>query len=236
MPLPASVAAVIFDNDGTLVDSREGIIRAWMTWAFEHEIEIVRLLGHDGLSSEDIVRKMIPAATADAALARALELEVREAVRTRIHPGVAEAMAAIPADRLAVATSGTRAVATARLAAAGIELPSVVVTVDDVARAKPDPDIFLLAAERLGFPPEDCLVVEDAPHGITAGKAAGCSVLAVTTTVAREHLHRADGVVDRLDEVCFTVTASGRVGVEMRTAPGTPATPRTQPGPGAART
>ena len=85
---------------------------------------------------------------------------------------------------------------------------AVFVTVDDVVHGKPDPEPFLLAAERLGFSPDRCLVVEDAPAGIAAARAAGCAVIALTGTTAEEEL-TADLVVDGLDAVRLEVTASG---------------------------
>lgn len=215
MTFSRTFSAVVFDNDGTLVNSRPGLFRAWVAWANEHEVPPEELLGLDGRSSEDIVRLLVGEERAPAAHERSEHLEVTEAHDTTAHPGVLDALDLLPADRVAIATSGTWPVATARLEAAGIDLPSVVVTVDDVKNAKPDPDIFLLACERLGFPPEECLVVEDAPFGVEAGKAAGCTVLAVATTVDREKLTHADVVVGSLDEVRFAVTDAGLIHVEV---------------------
>lgn len=211
------VAAVIFDNDGTLVNSRPGIVRAWVAWAEEHGVAPERLVGHDGRSSIEIVEILLGTGRADldAASTRVDELEEKEAHDTVVHGGVREALAALPPDRIAIATAGTRAVAAARLAAAEIAEPPVVVTADDITRAKPDPEIFLLAAERLGVPPGDCLVVEDAPYGVTAGKAAGCAVLAVTTTAGADKLTEADAVVSSLDQVTWELTDGGRLRVTI---------------------
>lgn len=213
------VAAVIFDNDGTLVNSRSGIVRAWMAWAEEHGVPPEKLLGHDGRSSFEIVEILLAEAEGGpdvaAAAAQVDAMEAAEAHDTEAHSGVAEALGLLPPERVAIATAGTRAVAAARLEAAGIVLPPVVVTADDITRAKPDPEIFLLAAERLGVAPEDCLVVEDAPYGVTAGVAAGCRVLAVATTVGRDRLTEADAVVDSLGEVAWEVTEEGRIRVRV---------------------
>ena len=83
---------------------------------------------------------------------------------------------------VAIATSCALPLARARLAAAGLAAPAVLVTADQVARGKPAPDPYLLAAERLGVDPADCLVLEDAPAGVAAGRAAGMTVWAVATT------------------------------------------------------
>lgn len=99
-------------------------------------------------------------------------------------------------------------IATARLSAAGYEHPAVFVTVDDVVHGKPHPEPFLTAAARLGVDPAHCLVVEDAPAGIAAARAAGCAVLALTGTTADDEL-AADLVVDGLDAVRLETTPSG---------------------------
>lgn len=218
MSLPTSVAAVIFDNDGTLVDSMAGIIRSWVQWCEEHGADPRRLQDLHGMSSKRITATLAPAGT-DLAMAhrRIDELEVEHAYDTVPQPGALDAIAAMPEGRYAVASSGTRAVVNARLAAAGITAPEVVVSSDDVTHAKPDPEIFRVACERLGVEPADCLVVEDAVAGVRAGLAAGCPVLAVTTTYPREAVLEAGAtaVVDRLDEVRFSVDDEGRIRISL---------------------
>ena len=125
-----------------------------------------------------------------------------------------DAIAAIGDAPAAVVTSATHELARVRLAAAGIGIAQVV-TFDDVERGKPYPDPFLLAAQRLGVDPADCLVCEDAPSGITAARAAGCAVLAVTTTSEAGALSDADLVVSSLVDVTFAVV-DGRVRVSPR--------------------
>jgi len=94
----------------------------------------------------------------------------------------------LPVGSWAVATSGTRAVATDRLRRAGLPIPGVLICAEDVLRGKPSPDVYLLAAAGLGVVPRDCLVVEDAPAGIEAARAAGMGVVAITTTHRPEEL------------------------------------------------
>lgn len=120
-----------------------------------------------------------------------------------------------PPAPFAIATSATRRLAEVRLESAGIDVPESFVTVEDVERGKPHPEPFLLAAERLGVDPADCLVCEDAPSGITAAKAAGCAVVAVTTTASAGELAAADLVVESLADVVFDVE-DGRVRVAAR--------------------
>ena len=110
------------------------------------------------------------------------DVEARDVAGVKPMPGAAEALAALPASRWAIVTSGDHRLATARIAAARLPLPTVLVTLDDVRVGKPDPECYLAAAARLGFDPARCLVVEDAPAGVTAGRAAGMAVLGVLTT------------------------------------------------------
>jgi mannitol-1-/sugar-/sorbitol-6-phosphatase len=86
----------------------------------------------------------------------------------------------LPPGSWAVVTSGTRLLATARLAAAGLPAPTVLFAADDVPRGKPDPAGYRQAAEALGLPPSDCVVLEDSPAGIAAGVAAGAAIVGVS--------------------------------------------------------
>ena len=124
-------------------------------------------------------------------------------------PGAASLLESLPADRWAVATSGSRRLATTRLAHGGLPLPRVLVTAEDVERGKPDPQPYLAAAAALGVEASRCLVVEDAPAGIAAGKAAGAAVLAVTTTFAASALGAADYLAPSLAAVTLRSVADG---------------------------
>jgi sugar-phosphatase len=196
------VSAVLFDLDGVLVESRESTERVWLDWARDNSIEVdaLRSAMH-GVRSGDVVRALRP--DLDAA-AEAEEIERRQAADTeglRAISGAAAALGALNLDRVAVVTSGTRPLALARLAAVGIEPPAVVVFADDVERGKPDPEGYLAAARRLGAEPAEALVVEDAPPGIEAGRAAGAATVAVTSTHARQELAAADVVIESLEEL-----------------------------------
>ncbi len=199
-------AAVIFDLDGTLIDSHPAIARAWTTWLAEFEVTPDPAANVNGMTSEAIVRLIVPAHRVVEATARMEELEVFETEGIRALPGAREALQALPSDRVAVATSGTRAVATARLDAAGLTPPAVLLTADDVEHGKPAPDLFLAAARALGVDPADCLVVEDAPAGVRAARAAGARVLGVLTTTPADDLP-ADLVVPDLSHVAFSTDA-----------------------------
>jgi mannitol-1-/sugar-/sorbitol-6-phosphatase len=206
--------AVLFDMDGTLVDSTAAVARAWAHWAEEHGIPGDRLHGHDGIPAASIVAKFLPEAEREAGVLRINELELTDVDGLAVLPGAAEALAALADAPNAIATSCTMPLAKARIASSGLVAPTVLVTADQVEHGKPAPDPYLLAAERLGVDPTRCLVVEDAPLGLQAARAAGCATLAVVTTTAREKL-QADAVVSDLSEVRFE---AGSDGIRVRAA------------------
>jgi sugar-phosphatase len=205
-------AAVIFDNDGTLVDSQASVVRSWVRWAQEHDIDPYSLQGFHGVPAAGIIAEVAPHLDAEAALARIDEIEVGDVEGVVAIAGAEAALASLPDSMKAVATSATRPLAEVRLAAAGLTPPPVTITIEDVERGKPAPDPFVLAAQRLGVDAADCLVVEDAPSGITGARAAGCAVLAVTTTSPAEDLADADLVVGSLGDVVLVVEG-GRIRV-----------------------
>ena len=196
------VRAVLFDLDGVLVESREATERVWMAWARANGIgeEELRSAMH-GVRSLEVVRALRPGLDAVVEARGIEDAQARDVDGLRAIPGAGEALSALRADRLAVVTSATSGLAAARLGAVGIEPPAVMVTADDVSRGKPDPEGYVTAARRLGVDPAETLVVEDAPPGIEAGRAAGAAVVAVTSTHARAELDGADVIVETLEEL-----------------------------------
>lgn len=214
---PADFAAVIFDNDGTLVDSSASVTRSWERFAADHGIELQSMAGLHGVPARGIVERLVPDGDIDELTAQITRYEVADHGGTVALPGAIAAVRALAGTgRVAVATSANTDLATARLAAAGIPDPDVLVTVDDVTRGKPHAEPFLLAAARLGVDPGECLVVEDAPSGLAAARAAGCASLAVTThhTSAELYAAHAGLVVTDLAQVDFVTTREGRVQVD----------------------
>jgi sugar-phosphatase len=201
-------AAVLFDLDSTLVDSSAAVDRSWRRWAAEYDLTTADLGEHTGLPSRETVARLLVPEDVDVGAALIEQLEVTDTNGVVALPGAAEAMAAVPVDRQAVVTSCTAALASARLIAAGLVPPRVVVTVDRLRHGKPAPDGYLLAAAELGSAAPDCLVVEDSAAGISAARAAGCAVLAVATTTTADRL-AADLVVDTLADVRFTADRGG---------------------------
>lgn len=200
--------AVIFDMDGTLIDSTPAVARAWTTWAVEQEVTAAAMAGHHGIPSAGVVRMLLPAERHEAGIERINQLEIDDVHDIVVLPGAAEALAALSSAKNAIATSCTVSLAQARITAAGLVPPSVLVTADDVRHGKPAPDPFLEAAQRLGADPRRCLVVEDAPAGLTGARAAGCFTLAVVTTTPEGDLE-ADAIVGNLSEVRFEITDQG---------------------------
>ncbi|WP_405446242.1 HAD family hydrolase [Streptomyces achromogenes] len=203
--------ALLFDNDGTLVSSLDSVERCWSRWAGEYGItaeEFGRVELH-GRPAVEIVADLLPAHLVAEAVARVEQLEVEDVPGggVRLLPGTRDFLDALPSDRWAVVTSATRRLAEARLGAVGIT-PKALVSSDDVTRGKPDPEPYLLAARQLGVDPAHCVVFEDAPAGLRAGRAAGMTTVALATTHRAAELD-ADLVVDDLSALSVLVTDRG---------------------------
>ncbi|WP_189858959.1 HAD family hydrolase [Streptomyces poonensis] len=203
--------AMLFDNDGTLVSSLESVRRCWTRWAGEYGItaeQFGRVELH-GRTAAEVAADLLPAAVVPEAVARIEELEVEDVPNGGVHllPGTRDFLDALPADRWAVVTSATRRLAEARLGAVDIR-PKVLICADDVTRGKPDPEPYLLAARELGVDPARCVVFEDAPAGLRAGRAAGMTTVALATTHQAAEL-TADLVVKDLSALSGLVTGEG---------------------------
>jgi sugar-phosphatase len=166
--------AVLFDCDGVLVDSDAAVVDAWTRWAIDLGFDPAEVLADvHGQRSIDTVDQWLPAERRVAELDRIDRYELESVATVRPVPGAPALAATVPLEQRAVVTSGRTDLAVARLRAADIALPSVLVCADDVRRGKPDPEGYLLAAHRLGVDPADAIVLEDAPAGIAAARAAG---------------------------------------------------------------
>ena len=203
--------ALLFDNDGTLVSSLESVHRCWTRWAEEFGItaeDFARVELH-GRTAVAIAADLLPADVVPTAVARIEALEVEDVPNggAVLLPGTRDFLDSLPADRWAVVTSATRRLAEARLAHAGI-LPKTLVVAEDVTRGKPDPEPYLLAARQLGVDPARCVVFEDAPAGLQAGRAAGMITVALATTHQAQELD-ADLVVSDLSALSALVSDGG---------------------------
>jgi mannitol-1-/sugar-/sorbitol-6-phosphatase len=203
--------ALLFDLDGVLIDSTPAVARVWQRWAREHNLdpEMVVRMAH-GRPSRTTIRELLPNAATDRAV---LEQEDREVERREMAdldgvvllPGARQLLNSLPPDRWTIATSCTRPLAEVRLRAAGLPIPANMITSTDVKIGKPDPEPYLKAAAKLGFAASDCIVIEDAPAGVRAGKAAGARVIALLTTMIRRDLE--DAGADWIVQNCADVTA-----------------------------
>jgi sugar-phosphatase len=184
--------AVLSDLDGVLVDSSAAIEQTWRRFATRHGLDAERVVAAShGRRSVDLIRLVAPQLDAEAEAAKVECDEIDHAEGLRPLPGARALVEAVPADRFAIVTSGSRPLAVARLRAAGLPVPDVLVTADDVTDGKPDPAGYLRAAALLGVDPAHSLVLEDAPAGVDAGLAAGMTVVAVLTTSDEVALRRA---------------------------------------------
>ena len=204
----------MFDLDGVLVDSTPAVARVWAVWALEHGFsdpdEIVRIA--HGRPSIATIRQLLPDADHEAENREVERREITDIEGVIPLPGAMELLQTLPPERWAIVTSCTRPLAGVRIAAAGLPKPKHLVTANEVLHGKPDPEPYLKGAEVLGIAPSECLVIEDAPAGIRAGKAAGARVLALRTTATDEELREAgaDWIVDNCAELFVDFDGHGK--------------------------
>lgn len=201
--------ALLFDLDGTLVDSGDAIERAWRSWSVRHDLDPEKVLamsiGRRGVETVALVAPHLDSRRE----AQMLEAgQARDTTGVVPTPGALLLVAAATAGPWAIVTSGTRPVAIARLHAAGLPIPDVLVTADDVTAGKPDPQGYLLAAKRLGVPADRCVVFEDTWPGVLAGQRAGMAVVGIAGD-ALGHDVKPDLVVDRLSRLTVRWSAEG---------------------------
>lgn len=195
-------AALLFDLDGVLVHSTDSVRRSWRQWAREHgfELSVVESAAH-GRRTADTIRQLAPEMDAERAAA---ELEASQALDTSdVRPGrgARALLGCLNTDEWAVVTSGTRHLARARLLAAGLPKPTVLVAGDEVINGKPDPEGYLLASRRLGFGASACVVIEDAGAGVRAACLAGMRVIGLTNGGDCGHLVEADMIVNSCADI-----------------------------------
>jgi sugar-phosphatase len=185
-------SALLFDMDGVLIDSTPAVARVWHKWAMEHgfnpEEVVSRAHGRPSLTT---VREYLPGADHEAENREVERWEMEDLEGVLPLPGAVDLLARLPENRWTIVTSCTRPLAEVRLRAARLPIPRRMITSNDVTHGKPHPEPYSKAAALLGFSPSDCIVLEDAPAGIKAGKAAGARVIAFTTTVQSSEVRQA---------------------------------------------
>lgn len=183
---------LLFDMDGVLIDSTPAVARVWHRWAVEHGLdpETVVRMAH-GRPSRMTIRELLPNADIEAEDREVERREMEDLDGVVLLPGARQLLDSLPSERWTIATSCTRPLAEVRLRAAGLPIPKTMITSSDVTIGKPHPEPYLKAAAILNCAASDCVVVEDAPAGVRAGRAAGCRVIAFPTTMERKELESA---------------------------------------------
>ena len=195
-PVEIRCKGVLFDMDGILISSIASVERSWTKWALLRDVdpEFACSIAH-GRRAIETVAMLRPDLDSEAELRVIEDIEVADGEDLTVLPGVLALLAALPANRWTVVTSATERLARARLSQAGLPVPQRMVTAESVTLGKPDPAPYLAGAVLLGFPPEDCVVFEDAAPGAKAGRAAGCIVIATTFSHPVESLDAANYLV-----------------------------------------
>ena len=206
--LKISCAGVLFDLDGVLVDSTPAVARVWTWWAKQHGFDPEKTvrMAH-GRPSLATIRELLPDADHETENREVERREIEDVEGVVPLPGALELLNAIPKNRWAIATSCTKPLARVRIRAAGLPMPRFLVTSNDVRQGKPDPEPYQKAAAMIGAAAQECVVIEDAPAGIRAGKAAGARVLALRTTEEDRLLTEAGA--DWIVTDCSSATVDG---------------------------
>ncbi|MFK7847412.1 MAG: HAD-IA family hydrolase [Rhodothermales bacterium] len=199
--------AILFDFDGVLIDSDPVYERHWQQWAEAHGASYEHIISiHHGIPAVRTISIVAPHLDPVYEANQFLVKAVVDLDGLIAPAGVASILPQLPADRWAIATSSYRRMVGEQLSYLGLPEPRVLVTIDDVTEGKPAPEPYLQAAEKLGFVASDCIVIEDSPAGITAGKKAGAQVIAIASTKTIDALQEADMIVERFIDLDFQVS------------------------------
>jgi mannitol-1-/sugar-/sorbitol-6-phosphatase len=207
---------LLFDMDGVLISSIGSVRRCWRKWCRHYGVP-----GADtfeiphGTRAIEIIQQIKPDIDPQEGLRLIEDLEIEDTEDLRVLAGVPELLKSLPADRWTIVTSATRRLMLARLRIAGLPAPERLIAAEDVVNGKPDPEPYRRGAEILGLAPEDCIVVEDAPAGVSAGLAAGSRVLGVLGTHQAEELTHATWLVPSLRDVIATPGEDGALSLQV---------------------
>lgn len=214
-----SCSAILFDLDGVLVDSTRAVDREWREWAAQKGVDgdAIMAVAH-GVRTIEVIRRVAPHLDAEVEAAAIENHEAHDQRGVTMMPGADDLLKSIPVGRWGVVTSGSRLLAQNRLRYCGLPVPDVLVTSDDVTNGKPHPEPYLLGAERLGFAPAECLVIEDAPAGIQSARAAGMRVIGMASTYEAKKLAQADAVVPAFSGIQVSANGASRLVIEFKAA------------------
>ena len=208
--------AILFDMDGILISSIDSVERSWTKWALMRGLDPASAIrmAH-GRRALETVARLRPDLDAEAEFRLIEEIELNDGDGVTVLPGVLDLLASLPPHRWTVVTSATERLARLRLALAGLPVPEKLVSADSVAEGKPHPAPYLAGAALLGFQPTECVVFEDSASGVTAGIAAGCTVIATPFSHTVEELAAANYIIPDLSGVAVRVM-EGEQGMELR--------------------
>lgn len=216
-PISLTRRAILFDLDGVLVDSEAVVVRTWHKWAERTNVHIPNLISLvQGRRSIDSIRDLAPQLDAEAESSWLAETERHDGEGLRVMRGAAPLLESLAESQRAIVTSCDRALALFRLRSVGLPIPALMVTADDIREGKPSPEGYRAGARQLGVAPSDCIVIEDAPAGIRAGRAAGATVIAVATTFTSDKLGEANYIVPSLESVVARPDGNGSLIIEIR--------------------
>lgn len=208
--LVVQTKGLLFDMDGVLVSSIGSVNRCWRRWAAMYDIpDAANFEIPHGVRAIDIIRRLRPDIDENEGLRVIEDMEILDTEDLKVLPGVRTLLESLPIERWAIVTSATHRLMLGRLKVAGLPVPERLIAGDMVEHGKPHPEPYRRGAALLGFEPEECIVVEDAPSGVGAGKAAGCHVLGVLGTHAAEDLQQADWITASLTDVVVAADADG---------------------------
>jgi mannitol-1-/sugar-/sorbitol-6-phosphatase len=208
---------ILFDMDGVLINSIGSVVRCWQRWAAMYDVpDAAHYEVPHGKRAIEIVKLLRPDIDPQEGLRVIEDMEMEDMADLTVLPGVKTLLEGLPPERWAIVTSATRRLLLGRLVAAGLPVPERIISADMVERGKPDPEPYRRGAKLLGFRPEECVVVEDAPSGVGAGIAAGCRVLGVLGTHSLDELREASWVVSSLEGLVVIPKTDG---LELRFAP-----------------
>lgn len=218
-PVQIRCKGILFDMDGILISSLGSVERSWTQWALMRGVDpayAIRIA--HGCRSVETIAILRPDLDPVAETMILESAEMADVEGVSVLPGVLKLLTALPRERWTVVTSATGPLARVRLAAGTIPVPERFIMAESVSEGKPHPAPYLAGAALLGFPPEKCVVFEDAASGAKSGHAAGCTVIATTFSHSVESLAVADYLVEDLTGI-EVVPLERDAGIELRFTP-----------------
>ncbi len=203
---------MVFDLDGVLVDTMPSIRAAWTQWAIDRNLAPADVLASIHMTGVELVRRFAPEVDPLTEVRRISARQATSETALARFEGSLELLESLPPDRWAIVTSARQEPALRHLTMAGLPVPHVLVTAEHTPRGKPDPAGYLLAAERLGVEPRECVAIEDSPGGVRAARGARMMTLAVTNTHEAAELGEANALISSLTDLEVTLRPFEDVG------------------------